>query len=32
MFRKKKKIDTRTVLFVDDENEILRSLEAGLIA
>jgi len=31
MFWKKKKAEKRTVLFVDDEEAILRSLERGLI-
>jgi CheY-like chemotaxis protein len=31
MFRKKQKIEKRTVLFVDDDEVILRSLERGLL-
>ena len=31
MFRKKKIIEMRTVLFVDDDEAILRSLERGLL-
>ena len=31
MFRKKKIVEMRTVLFVDDDEAILRSLERGLI-
>ena len=31
MFRKKKIIEIRTVLFVDDDEAILRSLERGLL-
>ena len=31
MFRKKKVVEMRTVLFVDDDEAILRSLERGLI-
>ena len=31
MFRKKKVVEMRTVLFVDDDEAILRSLERGLM-